>query len=135
MTSTGGIREGMRHCFCNIYTGPQPLLADSAATGTLLGTLTKDGDGVTGLTFDAAVLNVLSKAATETWKFTGLASGTAGWLRFYAAGGNPAVTSTTESRIDMAIATSGSDATLSNISVTVGAPNTADICSFIFPLS
>lgn len=135
MTSTGGIREGMRHCLCNIYSGPQPLTADTAATGALLGTVTKDGDGVTGLTFDAAVLNILSKATAETWKFTGLAAGTAGYLRFYQAGGNPAITSTTESRIDMAIATSGAEATLTNISIAVGAPNTVDVGNFTLPLA
>lgn len=124
--TTGGIKGALQLGFINIYSGPQPLSANTAATGTLLGTVTLAGDGVTGLTFGAPASAVLSKAAAEEWKFIGLAGGTAGWLRFYPAGGNPALTSTSEARIDMAIATSGADANLSNISVTVDAPNTID---------
>lgn len=131
--TTGGIKGALQLGFINIYSGPQPLSGNTAATGTLLGTVTKDGDGVTGVTFDAPVSAVLGKAVAETWKFVGLAAGTAGWGRFYPAGGNPALTSTSEARIDFSIATSGADVSLSNISITVGAPNTVDALSISKP--
>jgi hypothetical protein len=130
--ATGGIKGSLALGFINIYTGPQPLSADTGATGTLLGTVSVDGSG-TGLTFDPSVGGVISKAALENWKFTGLAAGTAGWCRFWPASGNPANTSTTEARIDMAIASSGSDVNLSNISITVGAPNTIDVYQITMP--
>lgn len=132
--ATGGAKASLALGFLNFYSGPQPLAADTGATGTLLGTATVSGLG-TGLTFDAAVLNVLAKAAAEAWKFTGLADGTVGWCRFYPAGGNPAILSTTEARIDAACATSGSDVAVSNISVTTGSPHTVDTYSLTMPLA
>ena len=130
MRASSGIKEYMRHGFINIYTGSQPASADTAATGTLLGTVSVSA---IGLTFDAAVAGALSKAAAETWAFTGLAAGTAGWFRMYSAAGTPGSTSTTEPRIDGSIATTGGDMNLSNISVTIGAPNTCDVYSFTLP--
>jgi len=130
--SGGGIKGALNLGFINIYSGPQPLLADTGATGTLLGTASVNAGG-TGLTFDAAVLGVISKAAAEAWKFTGLAVGTAGWFRFYPAAGNPANTSATEARIDGAVAASGGDLNLTNISITIGSPNTIDVFQFTMP--
>lgn len=130
--TTGGIKGSLNLGFINIYSGPQPLTADTAASGTLLGTVSVNAGG-TGLTFDAAVAGVISKAAAETWKFTGAADGTAGWARFYPAAGNPAILSTTEARIDTAIATSGSDMNISNIAIVTGAPNTVDTYRVTMP--
>lgn len=128
----GGIKGALNLGFINVYSGPQPLSADTGATGTLLGTASVNAGG-TGLTFDAAVAGVIAKAAAETWKFNGAATGTAGWFRFYPAAGNPANTSTTEARIDGSIAVSGADMNLSNISITVSAPNTIDVFQFTLP--
>lgn len=130
--ASGGIKGALNLGFINVYSGPQPLTADSAATGTLLGTVSVNGAG-TGLTFDASVSGTISKAAAETWKFNGLAAGTAGWFRFYPAGGNPANSSSTESRIDGSCGSSGADMNLTNISITIGAPNTVDVFQFTQP--
>jgi hypothetical protein len=115
-----------------VYAGSQPADADAAASGTLLGTVTVNGAG-TGLTFDAAVAGVLSKAAAESWRFTGLADGIAGWFRMWAAGTNPANASTTEARIDGSVGSSGADMNLSNISVKVGQVSTADSFTITAP--
>lgn len=128
----GGIKGSLNLGFINIYSGPQPLSADTGATGTLLGTVSVNAGG-TGLTFDAADAGVIAKAAAEAWKFNGVASGTAGWFRFYPAAGTPADTSTTEARIDGSIASSGADMNLSNVAITVGAPNTVDVFQFTLP--
>lgn len=127
--SGGGIKGALNLGKINIYTGSQPPTADAAATGTLLGTVTVNGAG-TGLTFDAAAAGVIAKAAAETWKFTGLAAGIAGWFRFYPASGTPANLSTTEARIDGAAANSGGDMTISNVNVETGAISTVDACAF-----
>lgn len=129
----GGLKGSLAGGFINIYSGPQPLTADTAATGTLLGTVTESGDGATGLNFDTASGGVIAKAVLETWKFTGLAAGTAGWFRFYPATGNPATTSTSEARIDGSIASSGADVNLNNVSIAVGSPNTIDLFAFTLP--
>lgn len=130
--SGGGIKGALNLCKVNIYTGAQPTSPDVVATGTLLGTVTVSGGG-TGLTFDAAAAGVISKAAAETWKFTGLADGVAGWFRMWAAGDTPANASTTAARIDGAIANSGGDMTISNINVETGAISTVDSCTFTMP--
>ena len=131
--SGGGFKGALALGFINIYSGPQPLTADTGATGTLLGTVSIGGLGVTGLTFDAATGGVSSKAAAETWMFTGAATGTAGWFRFYAAGDTPANASSTAARLDGAISTSAADLNLANVSVSTGAPNTIDVFSFTLP--
>lgn len=130
--ANGGIKGSLNLGFINIYSGPQPLSADSAATGTLLGTVSVNGTG-TGLTFDPSVAGTISKAAAETWKFLGLANGTAGWFRHYPAGGNPANNSTTEARLDGSCGTSGADMNLTNIAIAVGVPNTVDVYQFTMP--
>lgn len=131
--ASGGMKGALSLGFINIYSGPQPLTADSAATGTLLGTVSVDAGG-TGLTFESAAAGVLTKKASEVWRFIGLADGTAGYARFYQAGGNPAASSTAEARLDD-VCTSGGllGYVLSNISVRIGIPNTVDTWAFTQP--
>lgn len=129
--TSGGIKAAFNLCKINIYSGSQPTDADQAATGTLLGTVVVNTS--TGLTFDASAGGVISKAAAETWHFTGVAAGIAGWFRMWAAGGTPANASTTEARIDGACGNSGADINLSNISIEVGQVNTCDGFTFTMP--
>ena len=123
----------------NIYSGPQPLSADNAVTGTLLCTVTKDGAAfafgapTNGLAFDPPVAGVVSKAAADTWKAVGLAAGTAGWFRLMGNAADSLGASTTLPRLDGSIGTSGADLNLSNIAIAVGAPNTVDVFSFTLP--
>ncbi len=132
--AAGGFKAALALGFINIYTGSQPTSADTGATGTLLGIVSVSGGG-TGLTFDAAAAGVLSKAAAETWRFTGLADGTAGWFRFHAAGDTPTNTSTTAARLDGAIGTSGAELNLTNLSILTGQVNTVDTFTVTQPAS
>ena len=130
--ASGGLKNALNLGFIAIYSGPQPLTGDSAATGTLLGTVSVGGAG-TGLTFSNSVSGTIAKTPAEDWKFVGLADGTAGWWRFYPAAGNPALASTTEARIDGSVASSGGDLNISNIAVKTGVPNTVDVFRFTMP--
>lgn len=132
--ATGGYKNALNLGFIAILTGSQPTSPDSPATGTLLGTVSVNGAG-TGLTFDASVAGVLSKAAAETWRFTGLADGTAGWFRHYAPGDTITNTSTTAARIDGAIGTSGAELNLTNLAITTGQVNTCDTYTITQPAS
>ena len=124
--------------YIEIYSGSQPANADAAVTGTLLGTVTLSSGAFTpgvatnGLTFAAAANGSVSKSGV--WSFNGVAAGTAGWFRLKtnaeAVGGG---ISTTLARMDGSIATSGADLNLSNIAVTVGAPNTIDAFTMTMP--
>jgi hypothetical protein len=122
-----------------IYSGPQPLTADSAVSGTLLGKVTVDGGAfafgtaTNGLGFDAPASGVVSKAAAENWKFTGIAAGTAGWFRLMGNASDNLGASTTLPRMDGSIGVSGADLNLSNISIAVDAPNTIDVFQFTIP--
>ena len=122
-----------------IYSGPPPLTADAAVTGTLLGIVTVDGGAfafgspTNGLGFDAPSDGVVSKAAAETWRFTGLADGVAGWFRLMGNASDNLGVSTTLPRLDGTIAVSGADMNLSNINIVTGAPNTIDVFQFTVP--
>ena len=128
----GGIKGALHLGKINIYTGPQPISADTGATGTLLGTVTNNGTA-TGLTFLPAANGTLSKTDDELWRFAGLAAGTAGWFRFFPLGGDPSINSTSEARIDGSIASAGGDVNLTNLSITAGSPNTIDVFNFTLP--
>lgn len=130
--ASGGIKGAFNLGFVAILTGAQPVGADSAATGTTLGIISVDGGG-TGITFDAAAAGVISKAAAETWRFTGLTEGTAGWFRLYAAGDTITNSSSSAARIDGSIGTSGADLNLSNLAITAGQVNTADSFTITMP--
>jgi hypothetical protein len=117
-----------------IRTGSQPGTADSAATGTLLGTVTLNSGAFTpdsptnGLTFAAAAAGAVSKSGV--WSFNGVAAGTAGWFRLKGNATDAGGISTVLPRLDGSIAVSGADMNLSNISIAIGAPTTVD--SFVF---
>ena len=128
--ATGGIKGALDGGNINIYSGPQPLIADTGATGTLLATVSVAG---AGLTFDAAVAGAIAKAAAEDWGYTGLANGTAGWFRFFPAAGDPSTTSATEARIDGSIASSGRDMRVATVSIVIGAPNAVHIFKLTLP--
>lgn len=66
-----------------IFGGPIPASPNVAATNAvLLATVTKNGDGSTGLTFDTPSSGVLPKAAAETWECLA-ANITTGTATFY----------------------------------------------------
>ena len=130
--ASGGIKGSFNLGFMAILTGTQPTSADTGTTGTLLGTVSVSGGG-TGVTFDSAAAGVISKAAAETWRFTGLTDGVAGHFRLYAAGDTITSTSTTAKRLDGAIGTSGADLNLSNLNVTTGQVNTVDTFTITMP--
>lgn len=121
-----------------IYSGPQPLTADAAPSGTLLGIATKDGAAFTpgspdnGLTFAAPTGGTISKSA-DNWKFTGIAVGTAGWFRLVGNAADPLAASTTAVRMDGAVTTTGPELKLSILAVEVGSPHTVDVFRFTVP--
>lgn len=131
--SGGGLKGALAAGFIWIYPGSQPSSADTGATGTLLGKVTVNGDGSTGLTFDAAASGVSSKAAAETWRFTGLADGQAAWFRFTASGDTPTANSSTAARLDGTIGTAGADMNIANTNIVTGAISTVDNYTVTLP--
>jgi len=122
----------------HIYSGAQPLNADSAVSGTLLGIVTVDGGAFSfgtptnGLSFAAPANGTVSKAV-ENWRFNGIAAGTAGWFRLMGNTADALGASATSVRLDGSVGVSGADLNLSNTTIAIGAPNTVDVFSFTFP--
>ena len=139
LAGTTGFAATFANGVIDIYTGTQPVSADSAISGTLLGRVTLNsgaftaGSPTNGLTFAAASGGSVSKSGV--WSFAGLANGTAGWFRLKGNALDNDGASTTLPRVDGSIATSGADLNLSNIAIAVGAPNTVDTFTWTQPAS
>lgn len=101
----------------NIYTGTQPATAATAASGTLLGTLTLNSNSVS-----AAASSGTMTFNTITSDTSADATGTAGWGRIYlttdTAPGSAG--DTDDRRLDFAISTSGSDVNFDTTSFIAG---------------
>jgi len=88
---------------------------------------------VNGLNFQfPAVAGVLSKEST-IWQGTAAATGTAGWFRYVAGGSTVSGISTTDTRFDGSIATSGSDMDIANTLITSGSVQTINTFTFTVP--
>lgn len=129
----GGVKGALASGFIYIYTGAQPANSDIGAAATLLGQVTKDGDGATGLLLGEPVNGVIDKDPAELWRFLGLADGAAGWWRFAEASDTPSAASATAKRIDGSIGTAGADANIANTNVVTGAMSTVDSFSITMP--
>ena len=134
LAGTTGFAATFANGVIEIRTGSQPVSADSAASGVLLGTVTLNSGAFTpdspgnGLTFAAAAGGAVSKSGV--WSFNGVEAGTAGWFRLKGNAVDTGGASSTLPRLDGSVATSGADLNLSNISIAVAAPNTID--SFVW---
>ena len=96
------------------YTGSQPATADTAASGTLLGTLTLSSDAFAAASAGAIAINSVTSDTNAD------ASGTAGYVRFYRTGDTApgsAGNGTTDRRLDLLI---GTDISIDNASVVAG---------------
>jgi hypothetical protein len=134
LAGTTGFATTFANGIIELRTGSQPVNADAAVTGTLLGTVTlasgafTPGVATNGLTFAAAANGAVSKSGT--WSFNGIAAGTAGWFRLKGNAADSDQVSAILPRLDGSIAASGADLNLSNIAIAISAPNTVD--SFIW---
>jgi hypothetical protein len=115
-----------------VYSGAQPASADSAATGTLLGTVTlagaafTEGTATNGINFDAPVGRSISKAVAEDWKFKGIAAGTIGYMRFQGNAADAQASSSLLPRIDMSVGITSGDVRLSTVTSAVNSIITID---------
>jgi len=124
--ATGSFKAAMALGVIKIYAGTIPATADdSLGSATLLCTITKDGDGVTGLSLAASAASGSISKAAETWSGTNAASGTATFWRFVTSS-DTGVLSTTEMRWQGTAATSGSELIMTSTTLASGAPTNID---------
>lgn len=137
LAGISGFSEIFEKGVIEIYSGTQPISADSAVSGTLLGSVTlgsgafTPGSPTNGLTFAGPIAGVASK--TGVWSMNGVTVGTAGWFRLKANGVDAGALSTSLPRMDGSVAVSGGDLNISNISIAIGAPTTIDGFSWTIP--
>lgn len=115
-------------------TAAIPTSADDAIPGTsvLLCVLTKDG-GVLGLNFDGTPTSgVMSKASTEEWLGTILASGTASYFRMSAIA-DALGSSTTELRFQGTVGLVNADFLVRDVVFVLGDEQRADSCNIGMP--
>lgn len=141
MMATGSLQDTMVNGVLCIYSGVQPTSADDSESSTLLCKVTvasgafTAGAATNGINMAAvATAGILPKSTTEVWSGVNVASGTAGWYRFYA-NDYTTGTSTTASRIDGAVATSGAQLNMSSTALTSGATLTLDSFTLTLPAS
>ncbi len=107
MLDTGSLKSRLDGGFIKIYAGAVPTDADATlGSATLLTTITKDGDGVTGLTLAAAAVSGAISKNTDVWSGINATSGTATFWRFIKTGDTGGA-STTDERLQGLAATSG----------------------------
>lgn len=83
LLGTGSLKAAMDGGVIRIFGGPVPASPDdAAASAVLLGVVTKDGDGVTGLTFAAPADGTMEKTSDESWSANNTSAGTASFYRF-----------------------------------------------------
>lgn len=138
----GSLRDVFRNGVLRFYTGTQVANADTAVgASTLLLEMTESG-GIfvagspdNGLNLDVPANGAISKLTTETWKATGLASGTMGWCRLCANAEDTGLESTTLPRIDMSVGgtSSGADCLVATTAVVLDKVYYANDLTFNFP--
>lgn len=97
-----------------VYSGAQPATADTAASGTLLGTLALSSDSFAAAASGAMAVNAVTSDSSAD------ASATAGYCRWYRTGDTApglAGNGTTDRRMDLLI---GTDIAIDNPSVVLG---------------
>lgn len=131
LLDTGSLKTTFNLGKIRIFSGAVPATADAAETGTLLCVISNAGTA-TGLTLGTAASGSIPKTPAEVWNGVNVASGTATYFRYVAAGDTAAL-STTEARLQGAIATAGTDLNLSSINLTTGATQSIDAASITLP--
>lgn len=98
----------------NVYSGSQPATADTAASGTLLGTLTLSSDSFAAASSGAIAINSVTSDTSAD------ATATAGYVRFFRTGDTaPGSTGngTSDRRLDLLI---GTDIAIDNSAIVTG---------------
>jgi len=134
------IYNGFKDIFKNgkaaIYTSSRPDSADLAVTGLLVTLITKDGDGVTGLTFEDSLNGVVSKSLTEIWQGKDLINSNAvGYIRFYEEFDDISLDSSLNARLDLSFGTANADIILTSLNATIDKQRNLNFFKYIQPKS
>lgn len=134
--------QGVRDGVLRIFSGAQPDSADDAETGTLLVTLTLSGQPFVPDTWDGGLQfgdpggGAVEKLPGQTWSGVAVATGTAGWFRFYDTSMVTGEDAAKEAvRFDGNISTGGAQLNMSSAAITVGQIVVVDRFQVSIPVS
>lgn len=131
-TMLGSLDIAFANGIIELRTGAQPTSPDDAATGVLIGKVTKNGDAFVagspgnGLNFSSPALNVLSKDPAEVWKMTAVAVGTIGYGRLLGNAADDGSARTDLPRIDFSVGLTSGDARTSKLNYAINEVGTID---------
>lgn len=136
----GSLKDLFRNGVLDIFSGTQPINADTTESGTKLVRITLSseafvaGTATNGINLGTATDGVIGKDSDETWSGVGLVAGNAGWFRFY---DNAATTgaSTSAIRLDGSIATTGAQMNMTNTRISVGGVTVITSVAITDPMS
>jgi hypothetical protein len=133
LLSTGSLNSIFTTGCIWVFSGARPASPDDATTGTLVGQITTSGGAwvagasTNGLLFESpAVLGVLSKKTSDTWKMVGKSIGNAGYARFVGNATDAGGASTSLPRMDFDVGTTSGVLQLTSTATTVGSLTTVD---------
>jgi hypothetical protein len=136
LLSTGSLNSIFTTGCIRAFSGSKPADADSAQTGTLLGTISTgglafvSGSPTNGLLFETpAVLGVLSKKTADSWKLLGSAVGNIGYARFVGNATDAGGASTSLPRMDFDVGTTSGVLQLTSTATTIGSITSIDTFS------
>ena len=132
LMGANGVDTIMNLGFIKIYTGTVPASPDDAlGSAVLLNTISNNSTG-TGLTLGTAAAGVISKTTSEVWSGVSVASGTPTFFR-HVLSGDTGASSSTDVRIQGAVAVVGADLNMTNASFTSGGTETVTVYNITMP--
>lgn len=130
---TGSLKAALAGGFLELFSGVEPASADAEApAGARLLRVYSDGSAA-GLNLAAAAADgFIEKASTESWSGTVIETGAATWFRFVGPADTGAA-STTEKRLQGAVARAGGDLNISDVNLVAGAPQAVNFFTIALP--
>ena len=132
MLVTGSLKTALDTGNIKVYSGTEPVNADSPVTGTLLLTITINASA-TGLSMDtAAAGGVLAKPVGAVWSGTIAATGTAGYYR-HVGPADDGTASTTQPRIQGQVAVVGGEMIFNSLALVAAQVKPLDSYAIALP--
>lgn len=131
--SGGSVKSALSGGIIRIYGGSAPAGADDAATGTLLVTVSLNGDG-SGLELDDAVGQTMGKPSGDMWGGVVVATGTATHFRWVRPDDTGAASSTAV-RLQGSCGTAGAQLNMSSVNLVLNAVQTIDSGAITMPMA
>lgn len=140
----GSLKTILANGQIRIFTGSQPASADEGETGTHLCTITLSSGAMTsgvatnGINLGDASNGAIGKADGEIWSGENIATGTAGWFRWYPNDFDNHIGENSDgskARIDGNCSTSNAQMNLSSTGLVSGVSTTVDSVTITMPAS